>query len=78
MSVVPSPKGSAQEELLVWHWWSPCWPEMQSGLSTVGGRELRGFPGLRDLSSSIAIKPGQVCICGSPQKLPLLSYFCYF
>lgn len=77
-SVVLSPKGPSQVEFPAWQRWSPCGPEMGGGLSTVGERELRGFPGLQDLSSSVTTKPGQICICSSPQKLPLLSYFCYF
>lgn len=56
----------------------PACPGMWGGLSAVGGPGLRGFPGLQDLSSSVTTKPGQICICSSPQKLPLLSYFCYF
>lgn len=73
-----SPKGPSQEELPAWQWWNPCGPEMRGGLSAMGGPELRGFPGLQDLLSSVTTKPGQICICSSPQKLPLLSYFCYF
>lgn len=56
------------------------------GSRDEAGTECCGRPracGLPQLAGSFVLRhrkarASSVCICSSPQKLPLLSYFCYF